>query len=634
MMEVMQFSKTHIEKLLKDVEGHLSGNQRIRRKLPDGRIHIDRALPFLCVYRQLASPDQGTRRLVMGEASYVTVTGSDEFNAQLKDLVVAVVKTASAQFGAFLILELWAAEEDTSQGDKGATLAKPTLRIFTGERQYGPLSTVISKFEIALAKIKILKVPAKVEAVFRKKVAPPDFAPLLTQAELKKYGCHLMGLEVQPVYRNQNPDRFFPLVLQKLHRGISRALKQAFFEFAQSRTSQRPANYQTLGPRAMVKAVWEADNRLAKVSSSFDFLLLVTPVNVEAAWIHFRRSKFEKSPTFYYRPLPMDPVLVKQELYGIPIEKIEDPTLQHLFREKQLELDQKLTMLTNRGSRKLLYGCLQLYGDLDPTLVALARDLLRSLPTNNGKEEKQEYLSAAAFAKCATKEISIYKKAYPSVSACVEIRDDISGNMFVGGNLLIGNRVRVPKVRAEALIQHEIGTHMVTYYNGRTQPFKQLVSGMAGYEELQEGLAVLAEYFVGGLTPSRLRVLAGRVMAVKSLTDGKSFKDTFRLLVDELEMSANSAFLITMRAYRGGGLTKDIVYLRGLVNLMKYLRDGGDLEPIFLGKMAVRHIPVIKELLSRKVLKPAMIRPRYMDFPEAKQKLERVRSGISVSDLT
>ncbi|NIQ16470.1 MAG: DUF1704 domain-containing protein, partial [Candidatus Dadabacteria bacterium] len=68
--------------------------------------------------------------------------------------------------------------------------------------------------------------------------------------------------------------------------------------------------------------------------------------------------------------------------------------------------------------------------------------------------------------------------------------------------------------RVEALLQHEIGTHALTYFNGLSQPFKQLCIGLSGYEELQEGLAVLAEYLVGGLSKPRLRLLAGRVVAV------------------------------------------------------------------------------------------------------------------------
>ena len=42
-----------------------------------------------------------------------------------------------------------------------------------------------------------------------------------------------------------------------------------------------------------------------------------------------------------------------------------------------------------------------------------------------------------------------------------------------------------------------------------------------------------------------------------------------------------------MRIYRGGGLTKDAVYLRGLLQILRYLREGGELEPLFVGKVAV-----------------------------------------------
>ena len=62
---------------------------------------------------------------------------------------------------------------------------------------------------------------------------------------------------------------------------------------------------------------------------------------------------------------------------------------------------------------------------------------------------------------------------------------------------------RPPRFRrgaATALLQHEIGTHVVTHVNGSRQPLRLLGAGLAGYDETQEGLAVFAEYLVGGLT--------------------------------------------------------------------------------------------------------------------------------------
>jgi hypothetical protein len=71
---------------------------------------------------------------------------------------------------------------------------------------------------------------------------------------------------------------------------------------------------------------------------------------------------------------------------------------------------------------------------------------------------------------------------------------------------------------------------VLTYYNGRAQPLRQLYTGLAGYDELQEGLAVLAEYLADGLDASRMRVLAARVVAAHSVEHGATFTDTFRML--------------------------------------------------------------------------------------------------------
>ena len=50
-----------------------------------------------------------------------------------------------------------------------------------------------------------------------------------------------------------------------------------------------------------------------------------------------------------------------------------------------------------------------------------------------------------------------------------------------------------------------------------------LVDTMAGYEELQEGLAVLAEYLVGGLNRTRMQQLAARVLAIADAFDAAEY---------------------------------------------------------------------------------------------------------------
>jgi uncharacterized protein (TIGR02421 family) len=242
-------------------------------------------------------------------------------------------------------------------------------------------------------------------------------------------------------------------------------------------------------------------------------------------------------------------------------------------------------------------------------------------------------VDAESFAERAEKEFEYYRKFYPQMSAKVEIRNDIVGLMVASGNLLVSNNSRIPGSRVEALIQHEIGTHVLTYYNGKFQPFRQLYCGLPGYEELQEGLAVLAEYLVGGLSNPRLRLLAGRVISSTMIIDGASFIDTFRTLNLNFGFDKRTSYTITVRTFRGGGLTKDIVYLRGLVQLLEYLKSGGDLEPLFIGKIALEHLPVIQELRWRTVLQPPPLKPKYLANSDFSDKISKLRNTNTILDL-
>jgi uncharacterized protein (TIGR02421 family) len=237
------------------------------------------------------------------------------------------------------------------------------------------------------------------------------------------------------------------------------------------------------------------------------------------------------------------------------------------------------------------------------------------------------------FAKLAREELDYYRTLWDGVTARVRTSPDImAGLMASRGHLLVTSDSKVPFGRTDALIQHEVGTHLVTYYNGKAQRLTQFRTGLAGYEELQEGLAVLAEYAVDGMTPERARTLAARVLAAKALVEGATFVDTFRLLC-RVGFAPRPAFNIVLRVHRGGGFIKDCVYLRGLQSVVDYLRDGGELKQLFVGKIALRHLPVVQELEARRLLSPMPLTPRYLDRPEAVRRLELLRQGRRLYEL-
>ena len=488
--------------------------------------------------------------------------------------------------------------------------------------------------EQALSRITIRRQKAEVRVERVPRCCPGGGRPLISASELKQIGCNLVGLEVQAIYRDHSKGSLYPQVLREMSRQLSRALRQTLFDFVRTHTTHRPEHYHVLGRRAVVKAVWDVDRRLAEVSDSFDSLLQVTPVNAAEAWREFQRRRFEREPAFRYRPLPVDPITLKRRLYDAPVERVEDPALLQLLREKQDELDHRITLLTDINTARFVHGSIQLYGGVDEALSQLALSILDRIPSRTRDDTKSGHLSAAEFADRARDEIKLYRHQWPEMDAQVQVRDDIASGLMVSrGTLLVSANGRIPARRAEALLQHEVGTHLVTYYNGRAQPFHQLYAGLAGYDSLQEGLAVLAEYLVGGLSRPRLRLLAARVVAALQMLKGASFVETYRELDRTYDFDHRTAFTVTMRIYRGGGLTKDAVYLKGLVQLMEYLGKGGELDPLFCGKIAINHIPIIRELRWRQVLRPDPLRPRYLDMPEVADRLNRVRGGLSVHDL-
>jgi len=619
------------EPLIAAIVKRLETGKPIRRTLPSGGyLHIDRQLPFLLIYRRPASEeDPVTEQLLRGESSYLIANSRRRFNKGLVKLVSAIAETLADSFGAVLLIEIWSGKE--MEFSQVIPSTRPAFRILS--RPDDVVSSLARSLQRALVRIKVQRIAAQVEQIESNKPWAPGLPSLIAPEAERRIRCHRLGVAIRPVLHDSETGEEFPVNRRILHRGLGRAIRRTVFRFTSDQTTQRPPHFHALGPRSLVKLVWQVDRELAKIADDFDFLLCVTPTNADRAWNAFRRHRFEAMPNFTYRPLPVDPALVKRQLYRIPIEKIEDPALEALFRAQQVELDRKLTMLGDRGTRKFLYGSLQLYGGVDETLLQVARDILEKVPSRSRGGSTASSLDARAFAVRVEADIRYYRERDERIWSRVEIRDDVVGVLVSQGNFLINKRQKIPQNRVEALLAHEIGTHVVTFFNGRAQPFQQLSSGLPDYEELQEGLAVLAEYLVGGLNGPRLRLLAGRVLAAYMISEGARFPEVFRVLNHTHNFPQKTAFTITLRVFRGGGLLKDMVYLRGLMRLLEYLGEGGELEPLLVGKFGAGHLPIIKELQWRKVLSAPRLKPRYLENPQAIERLNRLRSSTTVLEL-
>ncbi|MCJ8163748.1 DUF1704 domain-containing protein [Pontibacter sp. E15-1] len=608
------------DSFIKKVSRSLKRGKQVHRRLPEGGlVYIDRPLPFLVLYRHPAgNPDHATADFVKATASYIIA--KEEQTPQIRMLVQEIAQEMADQFGAFMILEVQAA--------RSANAATPLFRVLGPELQ---LPATVDTLTSELKGIKIGGIPTTVETTSNHQLMQEPRC-VMPEEELKKHGVLLLGLELKPIYKDAVTGKAYPLLLRTLREKIANAIKKTVFNFVSVQTTHKPIHFQALGRQAVNRAVWRIDKQLTSISDQFQFLLLVTPVNNQAAWEEFCKSKYSKAPTFHYRLMPVDAEKLKRDLYNIKIEKVDDPTLAFLFRDKRHELDKMLTMLADRNSPNFMYSSMQLYGGVDGQLLKIAEGILAALPEPTPKAGI-DIIPVPEFAALAEQEIAFLKAQYKGVDSGVDVRDDIVGLIVSKGRLNVGTDAKIPRHRAQALIQHEVGTHILTYYNGKAQPLQQLYVGSPGYEELQEGLAVLSEWLVGGLDHERMRILAARVLTVYHLTKGASFTDNFWRLKDQYKFDDEAAFDVTMRVHRGGGLTKDAVYLRGLVHLLDYLQKGNELEPLLIGKIRQDYIPIVQELIYRKVLRPVPIKPRYLLDPAIQPKLEQLKAGISVFNL-
>ena len=381
------------------------------------------------------------------------------------------------------------------------------------------------------------------------------------------------------------------------------------------------------------------DRELAQVAGSYRFLLDLTPLDVNEHRRAFLGGA-TRAPTFTYRELEDEPGVTRKVLDAIDVGDVEDATLGHLLRAKHREVSLQLDMLEARGSHELLPLSVALYGPVEPGLLTRAEAILDLVPPpadartaeDGDRRAAGRRVDAAGLVALANQELDHYRKTDPDLGVDVELRADATGVMVSGRTLIVGSDTTVPAARTNALLQHEVGTHLLTYVNGCHQPLRILAVGLAGYEATQEALAVLAEHVVGGLTPGRLRELAGRVVAVHRMVAGDSFVDVHRALV-EAGFGPSPAFTITTRVFRAGGLTKDAVYLRGLVELLAHLAAAGDLDLLWLGKLPLVDLPLVRDLAERGLLEAPLLLPRYLDDPAAAARLAEARTTTDPTDL-
>lgn len=602
-------SASHLE-LAHSTEVHFGPRGQVRETFAtSGRIHIDRWLPFLVLHRSAEQEETIGRRVALNSPAYLVWSPEDDTEAESAlDLIVARLRQ---KLGSVLLFEVADAPAEEKPHDSPAL---PRLDIQIAASGGKGAQTAFEALGKAIAQISIES--HRGEAV----------AGELALSRISIDGAERLALTVPQIHRA--PDgRIYPQLTHELVAQLIDAILCAASAFVGEISDERAPYFRALGRSAFITAALNADRKLDALARSFDFLLSISPINTAEARQHFFDGGEQLAPEFKYRPLTVDPDLAKRELYDIDLSILEDLLLEGLLCEKRREIDMQLTLLATRNTRSFRPASMMLYGSVTAGLLESARRLLARVKR---KPNARGRFSASQVAATARKLVDHYRSVDRRFEAKVEVRDDISGLLVSGDKLMISSDSSIAANRLDPLLSHEVSVHLLTYFNGATQGLTIFRTGLAQYEGIQEGLGVFAEWAVGGLSPARLRLLAGRVVAVDAMIRGAEFVEVYRLLRREFGFERNSAFDITARVFRSGGLAKDAIYLQGFLAVIERVASGASLDPFWLGKIAPHHVEAVDELLERGLLHPPVFVPEFLAREGAQARIAALNGQTSL----
>ncbi|KLV04053.1 hypothetical protein ABT56_15635 [Photobacterium aquae] len=410
----------------------------------------------------------------------------------------------------------------------------------------------------------------------------------------------IMPLEIKKVYMDELRGESYPLVIEKMKAEMKTVLSEHAAETILRRTKVKKLTSSDILSSKLPREVLKLDRQLYKIARGVNTLSYINPLNIKQEKRRFLHRPHDYQPSFTYRQLDLDPYKFREQLYRLPVEEIRDADIQQMYRRVIDQLAVRIDLLTSIGTDEFLYNSLRYYGQPDQQDIANANFILHACEYDAPEEETITAQQAIQAFKVAAEDYGVKCKIAGS-------KQLIARAMVSGRNIKVNLGAKFNQMDLNALIHHELGVHLVTSANAEMQPLKVLQLGLPGNTHTQEGLAILCEHLSGSFPLHRLKTLALRVIAVDMMVRGESFNETFHVLKHDYGLDNDLAFTITARAYRGGGFTKDYLYLKGLKDaLHAYANE--DLTSLFIGKTGFEFKPLLDELIAREILN----KPGYM----------------------
>lgn len=315
------------ERMLPRLLAALGGTRPFRVISPDGdRVHVDRDLPFMCSWqRGVATPPSLARRIAASSAIHLLWSRSGDANREPEQIVDAIAAWMMRRYRGFLLVEV----KDLSPGPDSDPESPrlPDFHFQVEATGLAPETDVLTTLRKALERKEIDYRRPTVQ------VARHADATVTLQ-DLGDVDPRIARITIALPAVHRSPDglKLYPGLFHQMEAAVIDAVLRAAMAYGRSNGDFGTMHHRALGRRAFVQAARTVDRQLTEIASAYDFLLSLTPINSTEALAEFQRSGCTAPPRFRYRPLAVAPDELKRALYSISIGRIEDPTLENLFR--------------------------------------------------------------------------------------------------------------------------------------------------------------------------------------------------------------------------------------------------------------------------------------------------------------
>lgn len=348
----------------------------------------------------------------------------------------------------------------------------------------------------------------------------------------------------------------------------------------------------------------DVENNLANVGNNFSVFSLLNPVNENEQRELFEEGEV-RNPDFEYPEPDYNPQRKDSRIKNIEIPEGE---FKSQFEERVRRQALRNQIVIERGnSERVQRASASIYGYPSEDLIDYARQILANVSANNvprphGPEDVRNAIEEAM----SEYETEYGEDVFSDWSIRIEEDRETAYASRKNQEFVVGGRDYLEE-DPERIVVHELGRHALLRENRRHQredeEGKNALRNFVYESETEEGITTNLERITGTESPEILRKYALRALAVNSVLQGDSFRETYDRLAEQ-ESDNDLLWNTTLRVHRGGGFVKDHIYLQGRKRVEEYLENGGRLEPLYVGKVPLSSIDEARSMIGDELKRP------------------------------